>query len=58
MRKATIERYLNRWGLRVLAVAAVLMIVLFVASLVLIYVGDEYVTPSWSESSVPAPRGY
>jgi hypothetical protein len=36
-------------------VALVLSLMLFGVGLVLIYWGDEYAVPSWSEESVPAP---
>ncbi len=58
MTRTQLETQLNRWGLRVFALAAALMILLFLASLALIYVGDEYAEPSWSTESVPAPRTY
>jgi hypothetical protein len=56
MSTATLREYVNRWGLRAVAIALLLTIVLFLASLVVGYVGDEYVSPAWSEQSVPAPR--
>jgi TRAP-type C4-dicarboxylate transport system permease small subunit len=39
-------------------IALLLAILLFVASLVVIYIGDEYASPAWDEHSVPAPRTY
>ena len=58
MRNALLETYLNRWGLPVLAIAAVLMVLLFMASLVVIDIGDEYVSPGWNAASVPPPKTY
>jgi len=58
MTKTELLGYLNRWGLPAFAIAAVFMILLFLASLVLIYVGDEYVSPGWNAASVPPPKPY
>jgi TRAP-type C4-dicarboxylate transport system permease small subunit len=58
MTKAMLKNYIDRWAPRVIVVALLLAIVLFLASLVIIYVGDEYVSPAWDEQSVPAPRTY
>jgi hypothetical protein len=58
MRRATIERNLNRWGDRALLIAAVMMIVIFLEFAVAIYWGDEYASPSWNDASVPASRPY
>jgi hypothetical protein len=58
MTKALLRQYVDRWGLRVMVVALLLMILLFLASLVVIYIGDEYVSPAWDEQSVPPPRTY
>jgi hypothetical protein len=58
MTRATLMKYMDRWALPVFVVAALLTILLFLASLVVIYWGDEYASPAWSEQSVPAPRTY
>jgi hypothetical protein len=58
MTKAMLKNYIDRWAPRVILVALLLAILLFLASLVIIYVGDEYVSPAWDEHSVPAPRTY
>ena len=58
MTKATLRDYVDRWTLPAVVIAALLTLLLFLASLVLIYVGDEYVSPAWDEQSVPAPRTY
>ena len=58
MTKAILRDYVDRWAPRVIVVALLLTILLFLASLVIIYVGDEYVSPAWSEQSVPPPRTY
>jgi TRAP-type C4-dicarboxylate transport system permease small subunit len=58
MTKAMLKNYIDRWAPRVIVVALLLAILLFLASLVIIYVGDEYVSPAWDEQSVPAPRTY
>jgi TRAP-type C4-dicarboxylate transport system permease small subunit len=58
MRRASLVKYMDRWALRVIAIAALLTVLLFLASLILIYWGDEYASPAWDERSVPAPRTY
>jgi TRAP-type C4-dicarboxylate transport system permease small subunit len=58
MTRAMLKNYIDRWAPRVIVVALLLAILLFLASLVIIYVGDEYVSPAWDEHSVPAPRTY
>jgi TRAP-type C4-dicarboxylate transport system permease small subunit len=58
MTKAKLRANIDRWGLPAIVMAVVLTILLFLASLVVIYVGDEYVSPAWDEQSVPAPRTY
>ena len=58
MTKAMLRDYIDRWAPRALLIAALLTLLFFLASLVVIYVGDEYVSPAWSEQSVPAPRSY
>jgi TRAP-type C4-dicarboxylate transport system permease small subunit len=58
MTKAKLRANIDRWGLHAIVMAVVLTILLFLASLVVIYVGDEYVSPAWDEQSVPAPRTY
>jgi TRAP-type C4-dicarboxylate transport system permease small subunit len=44
--------------MRRVLIAVLLSLLHFLASLVLIYVGDEYVSPAWNEHSVPAPQTY
>ena len=58
MTKALFQNYIDRWGLPAIVIALLFTILLFLASLVVIYVGDEYVSPAWSEQSVPPPRTY
>jgi hypothetical protein len=58
MTKAILRDSIERWGLHAIVIALLLTTLLFLASLFLIYIGDEYVTPAWSERSVPAPRTY
>jgi TRAP-type C4-dicarboxylate transport system permease small subunit len=58
MTRAMLREYTERWGLRAFVIAALLTILFFLAALVVIYVGDEYVSPAWDEQSVPAPRTY
>ena len=58
MRRTTIVKCMDRWALRAVAIAALLTILVFLASLVIIYWGDEYASPAWDEQSVPAPRTY
>jgi TRAP-type C4-dicarboxylate transport system permease small subunit len=58
MTKAMLRNYIERLGTGAIVIALVLTILLFLASLVVIYVGDEYVSPAWSEQSVPPPRTY
>ena len=58
MTKAMLRDYIDRWGMHAIVIALLLTILLFVASLVVIYIGDEYVSPAWDEQSVPAPRTY
>jgi TRAP-type C4-dicarboxylate transport system permease small subunit len=58
MRTATLVKYMDRWALRAIAIAALLTILFFLASLVIIYWGDEYASPAWDEQSVPAPKTY
>ena len=58
MTKAIVRENIDRWAPRAFVIAALFMILFFLASLVIIYVGDEYVTPAWDEQSVPAPRTY
>ena len=43
-------------GFRLCVLALLLSLVLFVLGLGLIYWGDEYAVPAWSESSVPPPQ--
>jgi hypothetical protein len=46
-------------GVAIVATLIVLFcLTLFVASLVVAYIGDEYVQPAFSEHSVPPPRSY
>jgi hypothetical protein len=49
------NRYL-RQGVGFLLILTVLFVLSQLAGLAAIYVGDEYVSPSWSEHSVPPPR--
>ena len=58
MTKAKLRDYIDRWALRAVVIALLLTILFFLSSLVIIYVGDEYVSPAWDEQSVPAPRTY
>ena len=58
MTKAMLQEYTERWGLHALAIAVVLAILFFLASLIVIYWGDEYASPAWDERSFPAPRAY
>jgi hypothetical protein len=58
MRRATFVSYIDRWGLRAIAIAALFAILVLLASLVIGYWGDEYASPAWDERSVPAPRTY
>jgi hypothetical protein len=46
------------WVLDVMAIAMLFSVVIWLASLVVIYWADEYASPSWNEQSVPAPRTY
>ena len=56
MTKAKLRDSIDRWAPRAIVMAVLLTILLFLAALVVIYVGDEYVSPAWDEQSVPAPR--
>ena len=58
MTKAKLRDYIDRWAARAIAMAVLRTILLFLAGLVVIYVGDEYVSPAWDEQSIPAPRTY
>ena len=58
MTKQMLRDYVDRWAPGALVIAVLIVILLFLASLVVLYVGDEYVSPSWSEHSFPAPRSY
>jgi hypothetical protein len=58
MTRLMLGRYVQRWALPALAIAALFSILLLFASLLAIYIGDEYVSPAWSEQSVPPPRMY
>jgi hypothetical protein len=58
MTRPTQANYVPRWAVGILAIAMVLAILFFLASLVVIYVGDEYASPPWSAESVPAPKAY
>jgi uncharacterized membrane protein YdfJ with MMPL/SSD domain len=58
MTRRTSTRSVDRWWVPVVAIVAVLLILLFLASLVVAYWGDEYGSPPWDEKSVPAPRTY
>jgi hypothetical protein len=45
-----------RWLIAVGMLFVLLGLMAFVASLVVGYIGDEYVSPPFSEQSVPSPR--
>jgi hypothetical protein len=47
-----------RWGVIVAALLVLFCLTVFLLSLVVIYIGDEYVDPAFSEQSVPPPRSY
>ena len=47
-----------RQGVEFLLILAVLFILSQLVGLAAIYVGDEYVRPSWNEHSVPPPKMY
>jgi hypothetical protein len=49
---------IDRWAPRAVVMPVLFTIVLFLAALVVIYVGDEYVSPAGGERSVFAPRTY
>jgi hypothetical protein len=51
-------RYVEPWIVRAALVVASIGILFWLATLVVMYVGDEYVSPSWDERSVPAPTTY
>jgi uncharacterized membrane protein YdfJ with MMPL/SSD domain len=46
------------WDLAVVAALVLLVLLLTVAGLIGAYVADEYMTPAFSEHSVPPPRPY
>jgi hypothetical protein len=48
--------HIERWAPRAFVIAALLAVGLFLASPVVIYIGDEYGSPAWSQQSVPAPQ--
>ena len=58
MTRATLETYLNRWGLRALAIAAAILILFWLVVFAAGYYVVEYASPPWNEASVPAPRPY
>jgi hypothetical protein len=43
-------------GVRLVVTALVLLMLLSLGGAALIYYGDSFAVPSWSERSVPAPR--
>jgi hypothetical protein len=43
---------------RVVLITLILTAVLLIVALGVVYIGDEYADPAWSERSVPAPRLY
>ena len=47
-----------RQGVGFLLILAVLFVLVQLAGLAAIYVGDEFASPSWSEHRVPPPRSY
>jgi hypothetical protein len=51
-------RYVEPWIVRVAFLVALIGILFWLASLVVMYVGDEYASPSWDERSVPASSNY
>jgi putative copper export protein len=51
-------KYAEPWILRVAAIVAVVCILIWLGSLVVVYWGVEYASPPWDERSVPAPRTY
>ena len=44
-----------RWIIVVGSIVVLLGVMVFLAALVVGYIGDEYVTPAFSESSIPPP---
>ena len=52
------SREIHRWAPRVIAIAALLTVLGFLASLVIIYWGDEYASAARNERSVPVPTTY
>ena len=46
------------WFMGVMAIVASVWILIWLCSLVAIYVVDEYASPAWDERSVPAPSTY
>ena len=58
MSGATPREYVDRWALPAFAIAALLAILFFLASLIVGTWADEYASPPWDEQSVPAPRTY
>lgn len=54
----TDENVYFRQGVGFLLMLAVLVILNQVAGLAMIYWGDEFVRPAWSEHSVPPPKTY
>lgn len=49
---------LPRWVLVVAAVVVLLCMTAFIGSLVIAYIDEEFVSPSFNEESVPPPRSY
>jgi hypothetical protein len=58
MTRATLRENFYGWAPYAFAIAGLLAILIFLAALVVGYVGDEYASPAWNEQSVPAPRTY
>jgi hypothetical protein len=46
----------SRWSLGVIVLFVLLNMALWVGGLFAIYIADEYVTPAFSEQSVPQPH--
>lgn len=51
-------RYVRPWVLRVTVIVAVVTVLAWLGSFVVVYLGDEYASPPWDEHSVPPPKTY
>lgn len=49
---------LPRWALIAAVAIVVISLVAFALGLIVGYIADEYMTPAFSEQSVPPPRAY